>query len=68
MFYYYDPTYFLLIPGLLLALYVQPERAWAIRQDDNLWTLHGQSRKGGALFVERFDKAIDQRSPSHASD
>ena len=23
MFYYYDPTYFLLIPGLLLALYAQ---------------------------------------------
>ena len=23
MFYYYDPTYLLLIPGLLLALYAQ---------------------------------------------
>jgi cytochrome c biogenesis protein ResB len=54
--------------GLLLALYVQPARVWAIRQDDGLWTLYGQSRKGGALFVERFNKAIDQRSSDHASD
>jgi cytochrome c biogenesis protein len=54
--------------GLLLALYVQPSRVWAIRQDDGLWTVYGQSRKGGALFVERFNKAIAQRSPDHASD
>jgi len=54
--------------GLLLALYVQPSRVWAIRQDDGLWTVYGQSRKGGALFVERFNKAIEQRSPDHASD
>ena len=54
--------------GLLLALYVQPSRVWAIRQDDGLWTVYGQSRKGGALFVERFNKAIDQRSSDHASD
>ena len=54
--------------GLLLALYVQPARVWAIRQDDGAWTLYGQSRKGGALFRERFEKAVDQRSQNHASD
>jgi cytochrome c biogenesis protein len=54
--------------GLLLALYLQPARVWAIRQDDGLWTVYGQSRKGGALFRERFEKAADQRSQNHASD
>ena len=54
--------------GLLLALYVQPSRMWAIRQADGLWTVYGQSRKGGALFVERFNNAVAQRSPDHASD
>ncbi|MBQ3303879.1 MAG: cytochrome c biogenesis protein ResB, partial [Clostridia bacterium] len=54
--------------GLLLALYVQPSRVWAIRQADGLWAVYGQSRKGGALFREQFEKAIDQRSASHASD
>ena len=54
--------------GLLLALYIQPARLWAIRQEDGLWTLYGQSRKGGALFRERFNEAIEQRSASHASD
>jgi cytochrome c biogenesis protein len=54
--------------GLLLALYVQPARVWAIRQDDGLWTLYGESRKGGALFRERFEKAVEQRSQDHASD
>ena len=47
--------------GLLLALYVQPARVWAIRQDDGRWTLYGQSRKGGALFRERFEKAIKEK-------
>ena len=40
--------------GLVLALYVQPARVWAVRQDDGRWTLYGQSRKGGALFRENF--------------
>ena len=51
--------------GLLLALYVQPARVWAIRQGDGRWTLYGQSRKGGALFRERFMKAL--KESDHAS-
>ena len=43
--------------GLVLAFYVQPARAWAVRQDDGAWTVYGQSRKGGALFRERFARA-----------
>jgi len=43
--------------GLLLALYVQPARVWAIREADGSWTLRGQSTKGGALFRERFLEA-----------
>lgn len=54
--------------GLLLAFYVQPEKVWAIREADGGWTFHGQSRKGGALFRERFEKAFPQRSEHHASD
>lgn len=43
--------------GLLLALYLQPARVWAIRQGDGRWTLYGQCRKGGALFREKFLEA-----------
>ena len=45
--------------GLLLAFYVQPARVWAIREEDGLWTVRGQSRKGGALFRERFEEAVN---------
>ena len=44
--------------GLLLAFYVQPAKVWAIQGDDGLWTLRGASRKGGALFRERFEAAV----------
>ena len=44
--------------GLLLAFYIQPIRVWAIREDGDGWTLFGQSRKGGALFRERFENAV----------
>ena len=43
--------------GLFLALYIQPEKVWALREDDGSWTLHGHSRKGGALFREKIEKA-----------
>ena len=43
--------------GLVLAFYVQPARAWAVRDADGSWTAFGQSRKGGALFRERFARA-----------
>ena len=42
--------------GLILALYLQPARVWAIRTE-NGWTVRGQCRKGGALFRERFLRA-----------
>ena len=43
--------------GLLLALYVQPEKAWAVREEDGGWTMYGAGRKGGALFRERVERA-----------
>ena len=49
--------------GLLLALYVQPARVWAIRDPDATWTLRAQSRKGGALFKEKFERAVKEASP-----
>ena len=45
--------------GLLLAFYVQPARVWAIREEDGLWTVRGQSRKGGALFRKKFEEAMN---------
>ena len=45
--------------GLLLAFYVQPARAWAVKAGDH-WTVYGQSRKGGAIFRERFLKAAGE--------
>ena len=46
--------------GLLLALYLQPARMWALRQADGGWSVYGQCRKGGALFRERFLKYSTQ--------
>ena len=43
--------------GLLLAFYVQPARAWAVREPEGSWTMYGQCRKGGAIFRERFSAA-----------
>lgn len=43
--------------GLLLALYVQPAKVWAVRQPDGRWTLHSACRKGGAIWRERFGRA-----------
>ena len=44
--------------GLLLAFYLLPMRAWALQHEDGSWTVFGQSRKGGALFREAFDRAV----------
>ena len=46
--------------GLLLAFYVQPAKAWALRGDDGLWTVHGRCPKGGAIFREQFARACQQ--------
>ena len=46
--------------GLLLAFYVQPAKVWAVRDPDGTWTVHGQCKKGGAIFRERFEKATNQ--------
>ena len=43
--------------GLILAFYLLPARAWAVRAEDGTWMVYGQSRKGGALFREEFDRA-----------
>ena len=52
--------------GLILALYLQPARVWAVQSDDG-WTVCGQCRKGGALFRERFMKATQWEENPHAS-
>ena len=44
--------------GLVLAFYVQPRSVWAVRQSDGGWTVYGASRKGGALFRERFEAGV----------
>ena len=44
--------------GLFLALYVVPETAWAVREDDGRWTLNGRSKKLAPLFKEQFDRAV----------
>lgn len=52
--------------GLILALYLQPTRVWALRAG-NGWTVRGQCRKGGALFRERFNKVTRQEETPHAT-
>ena len=44
--------------GLILAFYLLPAKVWAAAQADGTWTVYGQSRKGGALFREAFDRAV----------
>ena len=53
--------------GLFLAFYVQPARVWAIQSEDGLWTLRGESRKGGAIFRDRFLDAA-KRDPVKGDD
>lgn len=38
--------------GLILAFYVQGARVWA-EAEDGAWAVHGESKKGGALFADR---------------
>ena len=44
--------------GLILAFYLLPAKAWAVADEAGTWTVYGQSRKGGALFREAFDRAV----------
>ena len=44
--------------GLFLALYVLPERVWAIRAEDGTWTMYGISKKRGTLYREAFLRAV----------
>ena len=46
------------LAGLILALYLQPAKVWAV-PEDGTWTMVGQCRKGGALFRERFMRAAN---------
>ncbi|MBP3901240.1 MAG: hypothetical protein J6D53_07305, partial [Blautia sp.] len=43
--------------GIVLALFVQPAAAAAIRQQDESWKVYASGKKGGLLFVEDFEKA-----------
>ena len=45
--------------GLILAFYIQPARVWAIRGEEG-WTIHGVSRKGGALFKDNLARAVKE--------
>ncbi len=45
--------------GLFLALYVVPEKLWAVKDEDGTWTLNGRSKKLAPLFVEQFNKAVN---------
>ncbi len=52
--------------GLILALYVQPARVWAVKSDAG-WTIHGTSRKGGALFRDRLVEAAREEDADASS-
>ena len=49
--------------GLFLAFYIQPARVWAVREASGSWTVYGSSPKGGVLFKEKFEKAVQSDSP-----
>ena len=47
--------------GLILAFYIQPQKVWAIRGEAG-WSVHGASRKGGALFRDRLIRAVKEEN------
>ena len=47
------------LAGLVLSFYLQPRRLWA-EQTEAGWTVHGESRKGGALFRDRLREAAGE--------
>ena len=49
--------------GLVLALYIQPARVWAVQDDSGTWTVFGSCPKGGVLFKEKFEEAVKSGSP-----
>ena len=52
--------------GLFLAFYVQTAKVWAVETDPGIWSVSGSSRKGGLLFAEQFQQAVEGGSP-HAT-
>ena len=48
--------------GLILAFYLLPAKVWAVESEDRTWTVYGRSRKGGALFREAFEEALQSQT------
>ena len=46
--------------GLVLAFYLRPAAFCAAEDTDGTWRVYAQSRKGGALFREAFEKAAGE--------
>jgi len=44
------------LAGLVLAFYILPETVWAVKENEKEWVVYGRSRKGGALFKEKFEE------------
>ena len=44
----------IILSGMILAFYLRPESMWAVQDEDGNWTVYGKSRKGSAIFKERF--------------
>ena len=56
----------ILMLGLVLAFYLQPVKIWAVQTEEG-WTVSGAGRKGGALYKEQFEEAIEklEMEPQH---
>ncbi len=48
----------IVVIGLLLCFYVHPKEMWAVEEDGRM-IISGYSRKGGALFAERFKTVLE---------
>ena len=46
--------------GLVLAFYLRPAALCAVEEADGTWRVRAQSRKGGVLFREAFEKAAKE--------
>lgn len=44
----------IILLGMILAFYLRPESMWALQDEDGSWSVYGKSRKGSAIFRERF--------------
>ncbi len=51
-----------IIAGLFLAFYIQPQKLWAVEEEDGSWTVKASCKKGDMLFRRQFETEIEGKN------